>query len=216
MHRLWSNNPDFPHERKPLKPLVRIKMRSKAVRKMIETETLQLSKWQWFWHFSVVPLLMIVPVVTTFNLAKDLLSGSYVYKTYQSELFLYGYIWVLPAIGFYFLQLKRLRFTTIIITVDKDVFQHAVRETAKELGWRILKKTNTLIVAQSEFSWRSWGELITIIREKDRILFNSICDPENRPSIASYGMNRLNRKVFEQYLRQISTNTNVASMQANQ
>ena len=43
----------------------------------------------------------------------------------------------------------------------------------------IIEKKSNLIVAKSGFSWRSWGELITIIRDKDRILFNSICDPDN-------------------------------------
>ncbi|HWJ28665.1 MAG TPA: hypothetical protein VNS32_19130 [Flavisolibacter sp.] len=39
-----------------------------------------------------------------------------------------------------------------------------------------------------------------LIREKDKILFNSICDPENQPSVASWGMNKLSRKSFGKYL----------------
>jgi hypothetical protein len=41
-----------------------------------------------------------------------------------------------------------------------------VKETAKDLEWQIPRKTSTVIVSKSGFSWRRWGELITIIREK--------------------------------------------------
>ena len=93
------------------------------------------------------------------------------------------------------------------MSVDTDTFHQAVKETAKDLEWQILKKTNTVIVAKSGFSWRSWGERITIIREKDRVLFNSICDPDNRPSVASWGMNKRNRRTFEEHLRQTAPNS---------
>lgn len=176
-------------------------MKSEALPKMKKTGTLELSKWQRFWHYSVVLFLLIMPVTMTFIFAKDYFSGSYVQKRYPIELFLFAYVWLIPALSFYFIQRQRLRFRAIYMSVDSDTFDQAVKETAKDLKWRILKKTNTLIVAKSEFSWRSWGELITIIRENDKILFNSICDPDKKPSVASWGMNRLNRKTFEEYLR---------------
>lgn len=176
---------------------------------MKETKTLHLPKWQRFWHFSVVLFLLIIPVVTTFGLAKDYFTGSYIYKRYPGELFLFGYAWLLLSATFYFIQRRRLRFRTIYVSIDADTFHVVVKETAKDLEWQILKKTNTVIVAKSGFSWRSWGELITIIREKDRILFNSICDPDNRPSVASWGMNRLNRNTFEEHLRQKAPNSSL-------
>ena len=67
---------------------------------------------------------------------------------------------------------------------------------------RIIEKvTEEAFIAKSGFSFRSWGEQITIIWEKDKILFNSICDPDRSPSIASFGMNRKNRKTFESFLK---------------
>ena len=77
-----------------------------------------------------------------------------------------------------------------------------MEQTAKELEWTIEKETNDIVVAKTGISWRSWGEQITIIWCKDKIFFNSICDPDNRPSLSSYGMNKLNRKIFEQFLLQ--------------
>ena len=177
-------------------------MKSEIFQKMITTETLQLPKWQRFWHFSVVLYLLIIPIITTFSLTKDYFAGLFVNKRYPNEFLIFGYAWLLPAVAFYFRQKRCLRFKTIFISIDAEKFHQVVKETAKGLGWQVVKKTNTVIVAKSGFSWRSWGELITIIREKDRILFNSICDPDNRPSVASWGMNRRNRKIFEEHLRQ--------------
>jgi hypothetical protein len=56
------------------------------------------------------------------------------------------------------------------------------------MEWTIEKMTNDIVVAKSGFSWRSWGEQITIIWCKDKILFNSICEPDSIPSVTSLGM----------------------------
>lgn len=41
--------------------------------------------------------------------------------------------------------------------------------------------------------WKgSWSELITVKFESDRVLINSICDPDRYPSVASWGQNRKN------------------------
>jgi len=38
--------------------------------------------------------------------------------------------------------------------------------------------------------------MVTIIRDPDRLLINSICDPDNISSVASYGWNRKNSRTF--------------------
>jgi hypothetical protein len=55
-------------------------------------------------------------------------------------------------------------------------------------------KTKGCIIARTSpgiFSG-SWGERITIILDKNRVLINSICDPEKRSSVVSMGRNRKN------------------------
>jgi hypothetical protein len=167
-------------------------------------DILQLNKMQLFWHYSIVLFLFIVPVITTISVYKY-----YVTHTYRGvrsiEEIATGYIPIIPAIAFYFIQKRRLRFKSIKISVDAETFLKAAEQTAKELEWEIQTKRKDIIVAKTGFSWRSWGELITIIREEERILINSICDPDNRPSITSLGMNKLNLKIFEQALRKITS-----------
>jgi len=97
-----------------------------------------------------------------------------------------------------------IKFKRIEITVNPEIFKKAVQKTTIELRWEITLTTNKMVVAKGPFSWASWGELITIIREKDAILINSICDPDNRPSVTSFGQNKINKKTFEQQLGKLS------------
>lgn len=168
------------------------------IQKMKDTEILILTRGQTFWHYAIIPFLLIVPVMTTIDVFKR-----YVTHTYTSKNpidFTFGYIWLLPALIFYFIQKSNLKFKVINFSIDDITFQRAVEQTAKELQWDIQQITHDFVIAKSAFSWRSWGEQITILHDKDKILFNSICDPENRPSVASWGMNKVNRKVFERFL----------------
>ncbi len=180
------------------------------IQKMRDEGILQLNKVQLFWHYSIVPFLFTVPVITAITFYKY-----YVTHTYRGvrsmEEIATGYIPIIPAIIFYFIQKRRLRFKSINISVDAETLLKAAEQTAKELEWKIQTKRKDTIVAKTGFSWRSWGELITIIREHDRILINSICDPDNRPSITSFGMNKLNLKIFEQELRKITSDVIIST-----
>ena len=179
---------------------------------MKDTETLVLTKGQTFWHFSIVPFLLIVPILTTIDVFKFYVTHTYSAARPIDEIISTGYIWILPAIAFYFIQRRRLKFKIIKVAVDKDTFEKAVDETAKELEWQFEAVTYDTIVAKSGFSWRSWGEQITIIWSKDKILFNSICDPDNRPSVTSAGMNRVNRRLFEKFINQNAANNGLAKI----
>ncbi len=168
--------------------------------KMIDTKTLFLTKEQTFWHYSIIPFLLVAPAMTTIDAFK-----LYITHTYNSNKpidFTFGYTWILPAIIFYFIQRRRLKFKIINVSVNSNTFHQAAKQTAKELKWVITQTTNDFIIAKSVFNWRSWGEQITIVHNKDKILFNIICNPDNKPSIASFGMNKLNRKTFEKILNQ--------------
>jgi hypothetical protein len=170
------------------------------IQRMKETGILTLTMGQTFWHYSIIPFLLIVPIMTTIDVFKYYVTHTYISK--HPIDFIFGYFWILPSLIFYFIQKSRLKFKTINLTVDDKAFHDAVKQTAKELDWKIQQMTHDIVVAKSGFSWRSWGEQITILHDTDKILFNSICDPDNRPSVASFGMNKVNLKTFEQIIRQ--------------
>jgi len=173
-------------------------MTMSKIHRMKDTKILILTRVQTFWRYSVIPFLLIAPIMTTIDVFKY--NVTHTYRSTQPIDFTFGYIWILPALIFYFIQKGRLKFKTIDISVGNNNFHHAVMQTAKEPEWNITLMTNEIVVAKTGFSWRSWGEQITILYDKDKILFNSICDPDNRPSVASFGMNKLNRKIFEKFL----------------
>jgi len=176
-------------------------MTSYSIQKMIETETLVLTKAQLFWHYCIIGLFLIPPVMNIIAVFEYYVTHTYKGVRTVGEMATWSYLPLIPAVVFYYIQKRRLRFKVIDVAVDADSFIDAANEVAEQQKWQIIQKKQNLIVARSGFTWRSWGELITIIRDKDRILFNSICDPDNMTSVASWGMNRLNLNTFEQHVR---------------
>jgi hypothetical protein len=175
-------------------------MTKHQIHQMINSRTLVLTKQQLFWHYSIIPLLLIAPILTTVDVFK-----LYVFHTYSNthEIDYYQYLWILPACIFYLLQRGRLKFKVIDISVDSDCFNKAIEESAKDLEWTISHHCDDCVIAGRSWNWTaSWGELITIIRDKDKILLNSICDPDNVPSVASWGMNKLNIKTFIKHINE--------------
>ena len=105
-------------------------------------------------------------------------------------------IFLLLGIVFFFIQNRRLKFNSIPIDLSKKRVVLAIEKTARERKW-ILKNSESgfyQFYTNGGFRTGSWGELITIIIDKDELHFNSICDPYNRPSLASYGQNKKHRK----------------------
>ena len=84
-------------------------------------------------------------------------------------------------------------------------FKKAVILTSNKLNWEIKNMTNDYAVAvrNGNFLGGSWGELVTIIRKKNIVLINSICDPDNIISVASWGWNKKNIETFKMSLENI-------------
>ena len=166
---------------------------------MIATNTMVLSKQQTFWHYSIIPFLLLVPIFTTVDVLKV-----YLFHNKHSDIdFFFGYIWLAPAFTFYFIQKHRLKFKIINVSVDSACFEKALQETINDLEWSIHNKTENFISAWSALFPRSgWGELVTIIKCKDKILINSICNPDLIAAVTAFGMNKLNVKTFERHVRE--------------
>ena len=164
-----------------------------------ETENLKLTRGQLFGHYAIVPFLLIAPIMTTYSLIQIYVTKTYTGVRTADELMLTGYPWLIPALLFYFIQKRRLKFTVINISVDKENFHKAAELTADKLGWTIqhISTDSVIAVRQGGFLSGSWGELITIIRDSDKVFINSICDPDNIVSVASYGWNKKNVRTFK-------------------
>tara|TARA_B100000508_G_C11462776_1_gene280022 strand:+ start:1872 stop:2522 length:651 start_codon:yes stop_codon:yes gene_type:complete len=113
------------------------------------------------------------------------------------ELITTAWPWTIPAIIFYLIQKRRLRLREVKVEYSDQEFQEAINRTVKEYEWQIELNDKKIFRAYRPWNWTdSWGEMITIIKEKDRVLLNSICDPNKWSSVVSFGWNNRNIDTF--------------------
>lgn len=167
----------------------------KLIKKMIDNNRVYLNKYELFWHYSAVYFIMFIPLFDVI----------YTIKNDESFLkFNYSYLLILVAIIMFFIQKNKLNFKHLKFFNLSDNFDIAINTTVQELNWVIDYTSDNYIRAHRGFDYKSggsWGEMITIIKLENRILINSICDPNGLfSSVISYGWNRKNIKIFEENL----------------
>ena len=164
---------------------------------MRQTKRLKLSRWQTLGHFFIVLLILFIPGMTLFSLFEIYVTDTYDGVRTADELISTTWPWIIPAVFFYFIQKRRLRFREVKVEYTDQEFQEAIERTAKEYEWQIEFNDNKIFRAYRPWNWTSsWGEMVTIIKDKDRLLLNSICDPNKWSSVASFGWNKRNIDTF--------------------
>jgi hypothetical protein len=164
---------------------------------MKQTKRLKLSRWQRLDHYFIVIFILIIPGFTLFSLFEIYVTDSYDGVRTTNELISTAWPWIIPAIAFYFIQKRRLRFKEVNIEYSDQEFQEAIERSAKEYEWQIEINNRNIFQAYRPWNWTgSWGEMITIVKDKDRLLLNSICDPNKWSSVASFGWNKRNIDTF--------------------
>lgn len=166
---------------------------------------LKLTFWQYVTHYTVCVLPLLVFGLTLYKLAEFYIFDTYTGVIKPKEM------WVTLGITFaLFLiilswQRNRLKFIEHSIKVEPDVFLEAVERTAKTLEWHVISVNEEWVQAKRNGFWSgSWGELITIQRDENRLRINSICDPDRRASITSYGWNKKNVKALLQNIQEVN------------
>jgi hypothetical protein len=178
-------------------------MDRESIKLMKKTTKLQLSKWQKIDHFYIVFFLLIIPGMGLFSLFEIFITKTYNGVRTADEIFRTTWPWIIPSIAFYFFQDWRLKFRKVNIEYSKEDFQDAVEKTAKEFDWQIEINNSKIFRAYRPGNWSlSWGEMITIVKDKDRLLLNSICDLNTRASVVSFGWNRKNIDTFLSNLKE--------------
>ena len=164
---------------------------------MKQTKRLKLSRWHSLTHFFIVPFILIPPSFDIYRLIENHINQPNYEGTTVGQVTSFTWVCITLAIGFYFIQKRRLRFREVKIEFTDSDFREAVKRSAKEYEWRIELNSKEVFRAYRPWSWTgSWGEMITIIKDKDRLLLNSICDPNLQSSVASFGWNKRNIDKF--------------------
>ncbi len=167
-------------------------MNRKWIKNVKLTKQLTLSGWQLLAHYFIVVILLIIPSIGLFKIY----TKSYEATTIQEHMW-FSWPWYVLAIIFYIIQKRRLKFIEVKIEFTDHEFQEAVKRTVEEYKWKIQLNNKQFFRAFRPWNWSgSWGEMITIIKDKDKLLLNSICDPYKMSSVASYGWNKRNIQAF--------------------
>lgn len=148
--------------------------------------------------------MLIAPAFLLFGVFEIFVTKTYDGVRSANELISAASPMLLVAVIFYIIKKRSLRFKEVQIIYTNEEFQEAVKRTANEYKWRIDRNNKKYFRAYRPSNWTgSWGEMITIIREKDRLLLNSICDPNTIGSITSFGWNKRNVDTFLKNLNDV-------------
>ncbi len=163
---------------------------------MRKTGRLRLDKTQTLMHYFFVLVLVGIPLLIA------LLLRNSIGDAYKTAFYVITAICLTLAAAYSLRQYRSLRFKVFHAALTEQEFRDMFEHLAKEMHWIAEYSGEGYIVATIEFRWTNWGTLITLIRDRDRILVNSICDLHRKPSTISWGQNRRNVEAVYTYLRE--------------
>ena len=172
-------------------------MKGTLITKSKNSLRLSLTHWQMFSHYFPVLFVFFAGLIPLWWVFEIKFLDSYDGARSAEELFTVS--WPLLVLGSILLviQRRRLKMRKINVGYTDEELNEAISRTAQELEWQIENNNRQVLVAHRPWNWTgSWGERVTIVKLKDGLLLNSICDPDKPASIASFGWNRKNLKAF--------------------
>jgi hypothetical protein len=169
-------------------------MKKEWIPVMIKTGKLKMKFTDLLTHYMLVLFLLIPFFLNLFSYFQKYILHNYKGVMSPEEMFRATLPFGLVAVVFYFIQKNRLKFKSVETNLTKEKLKEIIRQTAEELEWHTEVVDDKIIIARTYPKWwtGSWGEQITIIFDKSRIMINSICDPDKRASVVSMGRNRKN------------------------
>jgi hypothetical protein len=114
-----------------------------------------------------------------------------------TELISVGLPFLILALFFYILQRKRLKFLELPIAISENDLDEAVKKAGETLGLKFLIWEGKIIQAVRPNPQGKFTELITLLKDGDTLLINSIGYPENNSGgISFYTRNRINVRIL--------------------
>ena len=179
-------------------------MKEKEIKQIPQTKRLKLGLGEWLTHYAIVFFLFFISMLPAPDIYKIYFTKTYIGIRSGEELIQSSVPWLILAIIFCFIQYQQLRFKEFTAVQTEGEFKEAVDRTQKELEWNIEKYNSNYVRAYRPWNWTgSFGEMVTIIRNEDKILINSICDPNSFSSVTAWGWNKKNIRTFINNLKDI-------------
>lgn len=166
------------------------------VDRCIKSGELQLTKDERWSHFLPVIFLVIVAIIWggfgIYKIIEKIFSGELILSDFS--MILGSLFFVLASYLIHRMQNNVLQFFTIRSDSLFSKKYKIVNSVGKKLNWKKVFEKDNIIIGKTPFNGSSWGEQITVIFYQDKILVNSICDPDKKASII--GPNHKNINAF--------------------
>jgi hypothetical protein len=179
-------------------------MQAYLIQNSIASGRLQLNTQQKVTHYFPVLIGLIFPAVGLFLYVESYFKNETIPYRMQNP-----WIWIISFMLFmliYWLQHKRLRLKTIETSLSREDSLMIVRAAIKKLNWGTKTNNKEVIIAKVFNGWLagSWGEQVTIIFDGNKMYINSICDPDKKSSLTSYGNNKKNIAILLSEIKKIA------------
>lgn len=172
-------------------------MKGALITKTKKSLRLALSPWEMFTHYFPVLFVFFVGLIPLWWAFEIKFIDSYDGVKSAEEMFTISWPWLVLGSILMVIQWRRLKMQKIKVIYTDEELNEAISRTAQELEWLIENNNKQVLVAHRPWSWTgSWGERVTIVKLRDGLLLNSICDPDRPASVTSFGWNRKNLKSF--------------------
>ncbi len=155
---------------------------------MKSKERIKLSRDLWFNYYSSSIFLPVPGIMC-----------AYFYFTGNQDNFLlfFALVFIVSGVHFYWLYWNRLFFQEFKAEMTSEQFERAVKVTSRQLDWHISKLTGHFAKAyRSPIKMGNGGEIITIKLKGNRLLINSMKDPNLIRRGYSIKRNRQNVDAF--------------------
>lgn len=169
-------------------------MKNEWILLMIETKRLRLKVTHLLTHYLIVLFLLIPFFLTLFGFIQKHILHNYSGVKSPDEMLMANLPLLLLAVAFFFIQMNKLKFKIVETNLPEEKLEEIIKETADELEWYYEISNDKIVIAKTHPKWStgSWGEQITIIFDKSFVMVNSICDPDKKASVVSFGRNKRN------------------------
>ena len=165
-------------------------MKSTSIKSMDETKTLKLSKWQLFWHYFIGLIPLSIGIMSIYWLIEIYNTENYSGIRTEKEIITSIIVWFSLASLVFIIKKRRLNFVRIDISLNESEFKERMSEIAELENWRLTNQNTKSSVFYNNNSGWNWGLKMTVLRFKNYLLVNSVCDYEYKPSIALFGNER--------------------------
>ena len=146
---------------------------------MKSTEKIKLTKGEWFNHFGIsiyliIPIIMFGHLFVEFYLLKMPNPNPDNFNAFYLMLLFLG-----VSIFLYWRKWKRLFFQEYKVKLTDEQFERAIKATAIELNWQIEKlERNYAEAFRFPEAFGNGGEKITVKKTENKVLINSMGNPE--------------------------------------